>query len=105
MWVDLFFNTIACIGLCFVLKYGSILNPIRNLLSRLKFFEELFSCSMCLGFWSGLVIGLVTNYNPLLFPLYGCTVCWFADYILDIVIKHGDTGSEEESKDVTLLNE
>ena len=113
MWLDLFFNTVACIGLCFILKYGTILDTLRRLLSKIKFFADLFSCSMCLGFWSGLAIAIITcakGHYIILWPLYGSTVCWFADYVLDIVIKLGDstdsnTLENTRSEDVTLLNE
>jgi hypothetical protein len=106
MWVDLFFNSFSCIGLCAILKYGTILAPIRSFLSRWSFFEDLFSCSMCLGFWSGLAIGLITGWSPLLFPLYGSAICWVSDYILDVIIKLSETPEEEEAQaDLTLLNE
>jgi len=84
--VDLIFHTIASIGLCFILKYGSILSFFRNKLIRFKYFQELFSCSLCLGFWSGLIVGLHTDFPPYLFAVYGSAVCWVSDYILDIII-------------------
>lgn len=87
--VELVFNSIACIGLMFILKYGSILAFIRNRLTKINFFRELFSCSLCLGFWSGLITGLVTNTNPLLFCFYGAAICWTADMLLDVVVKLG----------------
>ena len=80
--------SISCIGLCFILKYGSILAYFRNFLTKYKYFKELFSCSLCLGFWSGLVIGYFSPYNPLIFCTYGAAVCWYSDYILDIIIKN-----------------
>jgi hypothetical protein len=85
---NLLLHTFSCIGLCFILKYGSILSFIRNRLTKYKYFAELFSCSLCLGFWSGLAIGLLGTYNPILFCTYGAAVCWFADYILDVIIKY-----------------
>lgn len=99
---ELLFNSISCIGLCFILKYGSILSFLRKALTRFKFFKELFSCSLCLGFWSGLIIGLVINRdqlliseyitfgaNALMFAPYGAAICWVADMILDIIVKLG----------------
>lgn len=92
---ELIFYTGSCIGLCFILKYGSILSFIRKRLIKIKYFEELFSCSLCLGFWSGLVIGLLSPFNYIIFTTYGAAVCWYADYILDIIIKKG----QEKEKD------
>ena len=48
----------ACIGLMCILKYGSILSWPRDVLtSRIEFFEDLFGCSLCLGFWCGVAVG------------------------------------------------
>ena len=87
--VELVFNSIACIGLMFILKYGSILAPIRNRLTKIDFFRELFSCSLCLGFWAGLATGLITSTSPHLFCFYGAAICWTADMLLDVVVKLG----------------
>lgn len=76
----------AIIGLTFILKYGSILNHPRNLLRKLNpFFEELFKCSLCLGFWSGLFIGLILKENLFLFPFYGAAISFFADQFLELI--------------------
>lgn len=87
--IDLIFHSIACIGLCFILKYGSILAFIRDRLKRITYFNELFSCSLCLGFWSGAIIGLYSNFSVELFAVYGAAICWVADFILDIIISKG----------------
>jgi len=75
---------LACVGLTFILKYGSILNWPRNLLCKLSFFQELFKCSLCLGFWSGAVIYFVEQDNILL-PLASAATCWAADSIVAIL--------------------
>jgi hypothetical protein len=108
MWVDLFFNTFACIGLCAILKYGTILSPIRSALSKIKFFRELFSCSMCLGFWSGLGIAIITwdLRNIIIWPLYGSAICWASDYVLDILIKLSNQSEDEKDEsDLVIINE
>lgn len=75
---------LACVGLTFILKYGSILNWPRNLLCKLSFFEELFKCSLCLGFWSGVIVYFVEQ-KDLLLPLASAAVCWTADSIVAIL--------------------
>jgi hypothetical protein len=70
------------IGLCFILKYGSILNWIRNLLTTLKFFEDLFKCALCLGFWVGLLFGLFLPGFFLIWAFYSSAICWFADHLI-----------------------
>ena len=57
-------------------------------IDRLK---ELFNCSLCLGFWSGLIIGLSMfffkegNILYLLFPLCSSALSWFFDSLLDLI--------------------
>ena len=75
-----------------ILKDGSILRPLRSLLSSLSpIFKDLFNCSLCLGFWSGLIVGLVSyyyiedNYLYFYFPLASAALCWLSDSILDLI--------------------
>jgi len=75
---------LACVGLTFILKYGSILNWPRKLLCRLEFFQELFKCSLCLGFWSGIIVFTVDQQN-LLLPLASAATCWAADSVVAIL--------------------
>jgi len=83
---------LAALGLMWILKYGSILNGPRTLLvSQSIFFKNLFNCSLCLGFWSGLVVGLVSyyyieeNFLYFYFPLASAALCWLSDSILDLI--------------------
>ncbi len=48
--MDLIYFILACYGLTSILLYGSIFDKIRP---TSGFFGKLFSCQMCLGFWSG----------------------------------------------------
>ena len=82
----------ACIGLMFILKYGSILNWVRTPLVKLNFFRELFDCSLCLGFWSGVIISIISfhfteviTFNLVVLPLVSSAVCWIADPIVAIL--------------------
>lgn len=70
---------ISCIGLHWILKYGTILNSVRSYLTRIEIIKKLFKCSLCLGFWCGVVIGSYTN--NLLLPLASAGVCWFVDNV------------------------
>jgi hypothetical protein len=77
---------LSIIGLTFILKYGSILKYPRGQLIKLgPYFEELFKCSLCLGFWSGLIIGLTSKENLFLFPFYGAAISFFADQFLELI--------------------
>jgi predicted PurR-regulated permease PerM len=73
---------LACIGLCLVLKYGSILNFIRDRLTRIKFFKDLFACSLCIGIWVGFFVGVYTGRDILLMSFASSFVCWLADHVI-----------------------
>lgn len=75
---------LACVGLMFILKYGSILNWPRKILSKLNIFKQLFKCSLCLGFWSGVVVYAINQQNVLL-PFASAAVCWAMDSVVAIL--------------------
>ena len=74
-----------------ILKHGSILDPLRNLLVKLHpKINELFKCSMCLGFWSGLAVALFSyslnkNQEIFLLPLASSGLSWLMDSLLDLI--------------------
>ena len=81
----------SCIGLVFILKYGTILKFLRNALSQHIFFNELFKCSLCLGFWAGvfhipvvmMCEGMYIKY--LLMPTISAFVCWSVDSLVQAI--------------------
>jgi|TARA_R110000824_G_scaffold107612_1_gene253972 hypothetical protein len=85
------FVLLACAGLTFILKYGSILGWLRSPLIKIKILDELFKCSLCLGFWSGLLIAIFLynfyTWDPLyyLLPLASSVFCWGADSFIGII--------------------
>ena len=51
---------LASLGLTYILKQGRILNEVRSFLVKLHpLIKDLFDCAMCLGFWSGIFIGIL----------------------------------------------
>jgi len=53
---------IAATGLTMIVLYGSILKlPREWIKARHTILNELFTCSMCLGFWSGFSVSYLTN--------------------------------------------
>ena len=80
----------ACIGLTFIIKYGSILNWLRSPLVKINFFKELLSCSLCIGFWSGVYIGMLgffieNDSRYVLLPLISAPICWFSDCVIGVL--------------------
>lgn len=49
--IELILYFLFCFGVTSVLMYSSIFNVFRKFINKSKNLEELFSCSMCLGFW------------------------------------------------------
>jgi uncharacterized membrane protein len=75
-----------------IIKDGSIFErPRKFISSRSSIFDKLFKCSLCLGFWSGVLVGLFSYFlinpqiNLLLLPLASSAVCWLFDSVLDLI--------------------
>jgi len=82
---------LACLGLMWILKYGTILDTPRNIIkSKSKFLTELLNCSLCLGFWCGVLITLPLclysfTIQYLLLPLASSAVCWSLDSVVELI--------------------
>ena len=57
--MDIILLLLACVGLTIILVDSKIMEKFRNFVSRVKFFKDLISCSMCTGFWVGLYFAIV----------------------------------------------
>lgn len=81
---------LASIGLTFILKYGTILQFLRLFLTkRSTKLTELFSCSLCLGFWSGVILSPIAIktlgiWYGILTPLVSAACSWCIDLILQV---------------------
>jgi len=60
--MQLIYFVFIAYGLTQILVYGSIFDPIRPTKGKLG---ELFRCSMCLGFWSGVLVYGLSFYTEL----------------------------------------
>jgi len=69
----------------FILKYGTILNFPRKILCKLPFLRELFKCSLCLGFWVGVVVYFISENDYILFPFVSAGICWVVDNINNVL--------------------
>ena len=65
---------------------AKILNFARDKFTKVKFFKDLLNCSLCTGFWTGLIIGTyASSYNNILFALYSsgtCYLIYLVNYLL-----------------------
>ena len=60
--MQLVYFVLVCYGLTQILVYGSIFNSIRP---QKGFVGELFRCPMCLGFWVGVLVCLISPFTEL----------------------------------------
>lgn len=87
---ELTYVTLACVGLMFILKYGTILNRPRNWIKRQHAkLNDLFECSLCLGFWTGIILGF--PYSLWYMPFISAGVCWITDVVFGIIIDRFQT--------------
>lgn len=63
---------LSCMGMTFVLIHGSILDkPRKWLTNKSRFAKQLFQCSLCIGFWVGVIHAMLLWYctGGVLLPL------------------------------------
>jgi hypothetical protein len=60
--MSLLYFSLACAGLTQILVYGKIFDKIRP---TKGWAGDLLSCSMCTGFWSGVVLWALNDYTKL----------------------------------------
>ena len=94
---------IACVGLTFILKYGKPINFIRNFLSKSKIFEELFKCSLCLGFWAGVLLGAI-HYRDVQSAVFLGLASSAASWILDSFNQYVQIQEVKIKKDLSNLD-
>lgn len=91
--IELFLFLCCSFGLTCIIVHGQILDilKIRPLYNKIEFFKNLFRCSLCTGWWVGLVEGIIyfdTKYiMPFAFASAG--FCFFAErltILLDDII-------------------
>ena len=65
---------------------AKILNFIRYKVTKVKFLKQILNCSLCTGFWTGLLIGIyVPTYNNILFALYSSATCYLI-YLVNYIL-------------------
>jgi len=60
--VNLLYFVLCSFGITQIIVYGKIFNSIRPTTGKLG---ELFSCTMCMGFWVGLFLWFVKDHTEL----------------------------------------
>lgn len=84
---------LASIGLVWIIKDSHIfLKPRTYLKSKSTYLSLLLSCSMCLGFWVGLLVVVFDHLcfhslsqKHILYPFAFSAFCFISDSLLDFV--------------------
>jgi hypothetical protein len=72
--MDLLIYILVGWGITDILVNGTILNSVRNFcLVKIPFIGKLFTCIQCSGFWSGILLGVLSILNFLETPLWNFT--------------------------------
>lgn len=94
---------LSAIGICFIFKYGKILDSFRKLVIEIApEAEKFFKCCLCMGFWAGLFVAFFTGLtDKILFAFQCSAICWVADLLVTLIInvnyllEKSDYSSEE----------
>ena len=75
----------SCVGLTLILKYGKPTKSIRDYFKNKV--KGLFECSLCLGFWAGIIhcillLLIVPSAWLIMLPFASAALSWLADTII-----------------------
>lgn len=92
---------LVALGITYIVKYGTILHGLREALNKHALLHELLQCSLCLGFWVGvlLVPWATISLNlklAVLFPFASAAWCWSLDALHDAVVCTCKTPPEQD---------
>lgn len=99
-------NLLACLGLTWIIKDSYIFHKQREWLkSKGNWIDKLLSCSMCVGFWVGVILSLFQFYflkdstDIYYYPFASSAFCWFFDSLLEVIQENWvKLKTERESK-------
>lgn len=77
---ELFLLLASCCGITFTIVHAEIMNilGIRQFLNQFSFFKKLIKCSLCTGFWVGLLVGLCYVNLQMVLPFcFASSACCF----------------------------
>jgi hypothetical protein len=85
---------IAAVGICFIFKYGTILQKFRQItIAKFPYLENLYKCCLCMGFWAGVfltpILFLKQNMTIelIVFPFTTSCISWFGDNFLNFLLQ------------------
>lgn len=83
----MYYVFIACIGLTLIITQSKIFAPIRNFIeSKNEKLGELINCSMCTGFWVGLLMGAFYSYDIFVISFGSSLFSWLVSIVGNLLI-------------------
>jgi hypothetical protein len=85
---------ISCHGLCQIIIYSHIFEPIREcaILRKCELYTKFIQCPMCIGFWIGLLTAILIlpfQYS-IACGLFISATCYFLDLLHKIIEKKAE---------------
>ena len=76
--LDFIIFLLSTFGLTMIITNSFLFKNIRNYMSKYKYLGKLFSCTQCMGFWSGLIVFFLMKYeiNFILYGFMGSIFCY-----------------------------
>jgi hypothetical protein len=84
--MNMYLTLFGLVGLTIIISTGAIFEKTRDLISsKSKFFGELISCPMCLGFWVGLIFSFIYKQDPFVLSGLVSLFSWVFYNIVDLI--------------------
>jgi hypothetical protein len=86
-FLELAFFIMTCVGTTCIITSSSIFKPFRDFVEkRSEFLGEMTSCSMCMGFWVGVVISSISFRYPCIYAgAISSLFAYFAASFIDLL--------------------
>ncbi|MEN6367635.1 MAG: hypothetical protein ABFC88_12545 [Thermoguttaceae bacterium] len=92
--MNLILFTLAVIGMTHIIVDSEIMEPVHDWVSkRCTFIGKIMDCYQCAGFWCGLFLSPLLDWNPLVWFVGGCAgsflaqLGWLVLDTLEVIVK------------------
>ncbi len=88
--VDLLIFTLGCAGVTIIIVSSVVMEPVRSFVEKKSAsLGKLINCSMCSGFWVGLIASFFYEINPLWGAAISSLASWSISSLVEMMISIG----------------